>query len=321
MKIALSIFLLCCFIGCKNATPEGARGPRALNDIRFERTPERVERGRYLVTIAQCFDCHSPIDSTLLLPIPGKEGSGDIIDTLGPEVAPNLTPDVETGAGLWTDDMFVRAIRDGYGHDGRALHSSMRSEYFSIFTDEDVASIVVYLRSIPSVRHELPKVVWPEGQRGFRDEIMDDSALVPTSNDAVARGAYLVRVTVCEHCHSPVDSVGRRKPGLRFAGGKVVIHDSLHPLASKNITPDPSGISYYDENLFVQTIRTGRVGGGRALHPWMPWPYLRAMTDDDLKAVFKYLRKQRPVRHNVDNTEPPYPCKLCGATHGLGALN
>ena len=101
----------------------------------------------------------------------------------------------------------------------------------------------------------------------------------------------------------------------------MCIKDSTRVIVSKNLTQDPSGIPYYDEALFIQTIRTGQVGGVRELNPWMEWPYFRIMTDDDLKAIFAYLRTQVPVRHNVDNAEPPRPCKLCGRTHGLGDLN
>ncbi len=308
-------------LGCTGRSDPNAPSARTLRDYQFERTTARAERGRYLVTIAQCFDCHSPIDSVLLLPLEGKEGSGDIIDSIGPTVAPNITPDIETGAGTWTDDMFVRAIREGFGHDGRPLHSSMRSEYFSILTDEDVASVVVYLRSLPPVRHELPRVVWADGQRGFREEPMIAPAQPGDLDDTLTRGAYLVRIAMCEHCHSPVDSSGKRMAGLRFAGGTIGVEDSAKVIVSKNITQDPTGIPYYDEALFAQTIRTGRVGGVRELNPWMPWPYLRIMTDNDLAAVFRYLQAQPPVRHYVDNSEPPSQCQFCGTTHGLGALN
>ncbi len=317
----LPLFVLSSLIGCDNNTGEGRLKPRQLRNYQFERTSLRVERGRYLVTIAECFGCHSPIDSTLYLPLPGKEGSGDIIDTAGPEVAPNITPDVETGAGSWTDDMFVRAIREGFGHDGRPLLSSMRSEYYGILTDEDVASVVVYLRSLPAVRHELPKIVWPVDRLGYRQGPMSTAARPDELLDTLGLGRYLVRYATCEHCHSPMDSLGNKKPGLRFAGGTIGVKDSTRVIVSKNLTQDPTGILYYDEALFIQTIRTGRVAGVRELNPWMEWPFLRTMTDDDLKAVFKYLRAQPPVYHNVDNSEPPRPCKLCGVTHDLGDLN
>ena len=63
---------------------------------------------------------------------------------------PNITPDKKTGAGTWTDDMFARAIREGVGHDGRALSPAMPYNNFKRLSDEDLASVIVYLRSLPA---------------------------------------------------------------------------------------------------------------------------------------------------------------------------
>ncbi len=73
--------------------------------------------------------------------------------------------------------------------------------------------------------------------------------------------------------------------------------------------------------MFIQTIRTGKVKGVRKLNLIMPWGYFRNMTDEDLKAIFAYLRTLKPVKHRVDNSEPPTYCKLCRGYHGLGNLN
>jgi predicted HAD superfamily phosphohydrolase len=93
-----------------------------------------------------------------------------------------------------------------------------------------------------------------------------------------------------------------------------------HAIASVNITPDPSGISYYDEPLFLEAMRTGLVKT-RKLDAIMPWAYYRGMNDDDLKAMWAYLKTLPQVKHRVDNAEPPTPCKLCGNTHGAGDKN
>jgi hypothetical protein len=67
-------------------------------------------------------------------------------------------------------------------------------------------------------------------------------------------------------------------------------------------------------------MRTGHVGA-RELSTAMPWRYFRSLTDEDLKAIFAYLRTLNPVRHRVDNTESPTYCKICGQKHGGGILN
>jgi hypothetical protein len=103
---------------------------------------------------------------------------------------------------------------------------------------------------------------------------------------------------------------------MEMAGGNPMEEG----VSSANITPDTSGIGYYDEALFVQTMRTGSVRA-RPLKPIMLWWMFRNMTDDDLKAVFAYLRTLKPVHHLVDNTEKPTQCKRCGQKHGLGDRN
>ena len=90
--------------------------------------------------------------------------------------------------------------------------------------------------------------------------------------------------------------------------------------STANITPDPSGISYYDEVLFIEVMRTGYVKA-RKLSSIMPFNAFKNLTDDDLKAIFAYLRTLKPVKHRVDNTEPPTYCKLCRQKHGGGNQN
>jgi hypothetical protein len=92
-------------------------------------------------------------------------------------------------------------------------------------------------------------------------------------------------------------------------------------VASANLTPDPSGIPYYTEAIFIQTIRSGKVGGVRQLSAAMPWVFFRTLSDPDLRDIFAYLKALRPTQHNVDNTDEPTFCARCGHSHGLGELN
>src|SRR5271170_2513557 len=92
-------------------------------------------------------------------PEPDMIGAGQVLPQgllPGRIVAPNLTPDVETGSGTWTDDQLARAIREGIGHDGRALFPLMPYQSFRSLSDEDLASLVVYLRSLPPVHRQQP---------------------------------------------------------------------------------------------------------------------------------------------------------------------
>jgi hypothetical protein len=68
-------------------------------------------------------------------------------------------------------------------------------------------------------------------------------------------------------------------------------------------------------------MHTGKVKGSRKLNVLMPVPFYRNMTDEDLQALFAWMRSLRPVKHRVDNAETPTLCRLCNQRHGLGSLN
>lgn len=299
---------------------------RALTDRRFERTPARHERGRYLAeSVMGCFDCHSEKDWTQpgAPPIQGKIGAGRdwSVDGMPWLVVSNITPEQETGAGNWTDDMLARAIREGIGHDGRALFPVMPYASFRELSDEDLASLIVYLRSIAPVRNALPQTQIPFPLSRLiqsAPQPVYEAVPPPDMADAVKRGAYLTRLGGCADCHNPQEK-GQTIPGLEFAGGFNLKYPGGQ-VASANITPHATGIAYYDEKLFLEMMRTGHVRA-RALSPVMPWLFYRGMTDEDLKAVFAYLRTLKPVNHAVDNTEHPTACRLCKQQHGLGERN
>ncbi len=302
---------------------------RPLTERTFERTPARVARGEYLFTAgAVCIGCHSEWDRSLdgHPAKVGLEGAGRTWADEGMPwlTAPNLTPDPETGAGRWTDDMLARAIREGIGHDGRALFPVMPYGQFAAMSDEDVASVVVYLRTLPPVRNPLPKTVIPFPPGPLINSVpkpITEPVPEPDRSTPERAGAYLVRMAVCAECHTPADDRGNRLAGLDFAGG-FSLPDSVagHTVTSVNITPDPSGIPYYDEGLFIQAMRTGRVVA-RELDDMMPWAAYRHLTDDDLKAMFAYLKTLPPVKHRVDNSVPPTTCRICGTSHGGGDTN
>lgn len=303
-------------------------GPRtrALTDRKFESTAERLARGRYLANaVTGCLDCHSPHDWKAEggPPIESKLGAGQPFpgNFPGTVIAPNITPDRETGAGSWSDDQLARAIREGISHDGRTLFPLMPYENFRSMSDEDLASIVVYLRTLPAVRNPLPRteIIFPVKYL-MRSAPQPVNSPVPdlTSTDPIKRGEYLVGMASCANCHTPQER-GEPKQKLAFAGG-FVLSGPFGTAAAANITPDPSGISYYDENLFISVMRTGKVQA-RKLNPIMPWAVYRGMSDDDLKFVLAYLRTLKPIKHRVDNSEPLTACKLCGGKHGAGDKN
>ena len=307
-------------------------GPRMrpLTARHFEASPVRLARGKYLVEgVSSCFHCHSDHDwsTPQYLTPESKKGSGWTmpIPELGTLVAPNITPDRETGIGTWTDDEIARAIQEGVSKNGRALFPVMPWMNFRQMSEEDLASTVVYLRSIPAVRNVLPKstLIFP---LNLIVNTMPQPLTAPVPSKArttpVERGEYLVTLANCRDCHSAMDERGQAIPGLDLAGGNV-FHDPVDAaksVFSVNITPDPSGISHYDEALFIKTLRTGALPG-RMLNHTMPFEYLRNLTDEDLGAMFAYLQSVPKAQHRITNTDTPSLCPLCKQRHGLGELN
>ena len=304
-------------------------GPRAraVTSVTFERSPKRLARGQYLVEhVSDCMGCHAEHDWTMHdAPVgSGGLGAGQDMSMLGGlpgrVYAPNLTPDPETGAGQWSDDQLARAIREGVSHDGRALFPFMPYQDFRAMSDEDLASVIVYLRSLPPVRRQQPRteLIFPVSYLiRTVPEPLDTPVREPDLSSPEKRGKYLVTLAGCADCHTPQDAHGQPIAGLDFAGG-FVFDGPWGRVASANLTPDPSGIPYYDESLFKEAMRTGYVKA-RKLNQIMPWHGYRGMTDEDLTATFAYLKTLQPVRHRVDNSQPPTLCKMCGQTHGGGA--
>jgi hypothetical protein len=253
------------------------------------------------------------------------EGAGQDFSLLkglpGHVVAPNLTPDAETGSGTWSDDALARAIREGIGHDGRALFPMMPYENYRHMPDEDVASVIVYLRSLPPVRNVLPKteIIFPVKYL-IRSvpQPLTEPVVAPDLSDQVKRGEFLVTISGCRDCHTPMEK-GQPLPNMDLSGGQI-FEGPWGRVATANLTPDPSGIPYYDETLFLQALRTGYVRA-RPLNQIMPWPAFGGMTDEDLKAIFAYLKTVKPVHHVVDNAEPPSMCVVCNTSHGGGDKN
>src|ERR1043166_8022927 len=156
-------------------------------------------------------------------------------------VRPNITPDNETGIGNWSDDTLARAIREGIGHDGRALFPRMPYPHYREMSDEDLASVIVYLRTVPAVRNQLPTTRMPFPLNFFMQNVPQPlTAAVPASDQStpVARGAYLVKMGACAACHTPQENV-QPLPGMDFAGG-FLLHEPKGDVVSANITPAKS---------------------------------------------------------------------------------
>jgi mono/diheme cytochrome c family protein len=136
--------------GCDGVTQTG---------VKEETATDPVERGRYLVSLAGCNDCHTPgyflgmPDMTRVL---GGSEVGFEMPGLGVFHGPNLTPDIETGLGRWSEEQIIAAFTAGKRPDGRELVPIMPWRAFAGLTAEDKSAIAVYLKSLPPVSNQVP---------------------------------------------------------------------------------------------------------------------------------------------------------------------
>lgn len=162
-----------------------------------EKKPTQIERGRYLVLMAGCNDCHSPKVFTPQGPVPdttrllsghpansalpkipegtiapdqwGALTSNDFTAWAGPwgvSFTRNLTPDVATGLGSWTPDVFVKAMRTGKDMgEGRDILPPMPWQNFGQMTDADLRAIFAYLKSLPPIANAVPDPISPTGEK------------------------------------------------------------------------------------------------------------------------------------------------------------
>ena len=262
-----------------------------------------IERGRYLAYgPAKCANCHVPPDQMdrlrggELLPL---AGGMEFVLPLGTFRVPNITPDSATGIGRRSDADLVRQIRYGVRHDRRAAPPFME---FQDMADDDLVAVISFLRSQPAVRHVVPAhTVTLPGRALFAFMIEPTGPRVPPpahapSGPTVARGEYLARsVAECVSCHTQRNMATGAYTGAMLAGGNVMPdeEDARFEFVTPNLTPEPTTgrIAGWTEDQFIARIRRGRVYPSSH----MPWEAFDRMTDDDLRAIYRYLRTVPPV--------------------------
>jgi mono/diheme cytochrome c family protein len=290
---------------------------RPADAAKIAPTPERVARGHYLVNhVSICFDCHSERTYAYGLPFkPGREGVGGFVwnkDIAFPGVLPasNLTPDPETGLGQWTDGEILRAMREGVDREGNALFPIMPYQHFRHMSDEDAASIVAYLRTLQPKKYEEPeRTIDPPLNfiEKFIPQPLDAPVPQPDRNDRLAYGKYLTTIGTCAECHTPKNDKGESIPGQEFAGGWEM-HTPQFRVVTSNITPHPStfvGRASKEEFIgrfraFANYTADTAPEAPKGRNTLMPWISYSGMTDEDLGAIYDYLKTVPPVAKPVN---------------------
>lgn len=309
---------------------------------KVEITPERVARGKYLADgLADCFTCHADHqDDIYARPVkPGTKGRGGFAfdkkyHVPGLVQAQNITPDPETGIGNWTDGEIIRAIREGIGRDGRALFPMMPYEFFRHMSDEDVKSIVAFLRTLPPIRNKVqePKINFPFNLViRFNPEPVEHPIATPKDTTPASweprdeqknpawkqhldYGDYLVTVAGCIDCHTQHNERMERIKGMEFAGGYKLI-GPWGEATSANITPHPdSYIGQASKEQFVSRFKAFASIEEKELpkiepskNSFMPWWSFRETSEEDLGAIYDFLRNRvKPVKNKVNSADFRY---------------
>lgn len=257
--------------------------------------PALVAKGKYLTDIGGCASCHTGEGAVAF-------SGGLYMDTpYGPISTPNITPDVATGIGSWSDDQFYRAMHDGIGKRGEYLYPVMPFPWYTKLTRDDVLAIRAYLATLPPTHHDRPpiKLRFPfsvrESLLAWRTVFFKAGEFQPDPGASVDvnRGAYLVNgLAHCGECHNARPIAGQSKFRKAFQGG--VIDDWYAP----NITGDArDGIGSWSNADLATYLKTGVAPGkGVALGPMAETVQnLSHASDADLKAMAAYLKSTPPI--------------------------
>jgi cytochrome c553 len=247
-------------------------------------TNPNVARGEHMVkSMVGCEDCH------------GANLGGKIFinsPALGTIYAPNITSGSGGFFATYNDVDFARAVRYGVAPDGRRL-LIMPSDAFAELSDDDMADILAYVHSKPKVDGATPsaavgpigRVLILTGGLPFAADTIAKQNLAPsqpTIGVTADYGKYLARASGCISCH-----------GVGLSGGHLTGAPSDPP--AQNLTPS-GDLAHWSFDQFKTAIRTGTRPDGTHMNPFMPWPSLSQMTDDELQAIWLYVKSVPPKK-------------------------
>ncbi len=253
-----------------------------------------LERGEYLVRgPAACGNCHTPQGTD------GPDMSNELAGFLVVKSdafeawAGNITPG--SRIANWTDEELARAIREGIRPDGSVIGPPMPVAIYRGLSDDDLMSIVMFLRTVPASNIETPPSVYniPLPQN-YGPAIVS----VPSIPEGVTveYGEYLAGpVAHCVDCHTTLGAEGPMLDTHLGAGGHE-FHGPWGTSRAPNLTPHNDGVSNYTDDELKVMITLGQRPDGSRMLPPMGYKYFARISPDDLDAIILYLRQLPPLR-------------------------
>lgn len=267
-----------------------------------------TERGRYIFALAGGCGCHTAEEG------PTNAGGRPLATPFGTFYGTNITPDRNYGIGQWTDKEIIDSIRLGVRPDGSQLSPVMPYPAFNGMSDEDVAALVHFLRSLPPVArenkdHNLSVPFSGVANRLWRWLFFRPTVPPPHApQEGIARGRYISEhVAHCQECHTPRTLWGTLDRARDLAGNPSGIDGEVTP----NITPDPAtGVGEWSDDDMHTLLKTGflpnmdNVQGLMALViEGVPEGGYKDMVDKDVEAVTLYLKSVPPIVQKIETTQ------------------
>jgi mono/diheme cytochrome c family protein len=278
--------------------------PRTIAESDLPPYQPDATRGEYMFAAGGCTSCHAAPDAT------GEDrlklaGGLALKTPFGTFHAPNISPDPEHGIGGWSMAEFVTSMKFGVGRGGTHLYPAFPYTSHQRMRVEDIMDLKAYLDTLPPVAtdapgHELPFPFSIRRGLGLWQLLyVDGTSFMPDpakSDDAISRGAYLVRGPGhCGECHSPRNVIGGIDASRAFAGGPAPEGDGTIP----NITPDEeTGIGSWSEDEIVEAFQTGTKPNFDDFSGAMKHVQenLAKLAPEDLAAIAAYLKSLPPIK-------------------------
>jgi mono/diheme cytochrome c family protein len=289
---------------------------------------EVIEHGRYMAIAGDCAACHTAKGGEPFA------GGGALETPFGTLLSPNITPDLATGIGGWTDDQFVDAVRNGIGHHGIHLYPAMPYTYYTKMFRADVIAIRAFIDTLQPVRNEVHanQLPFPFNQRetmlGWNELYFTPREFNPDPSKSAEwnRGAYLVEgAEHCGLCHTPKNVMGGDENSRAMQGS--VLQNWYAP----DLTGDRRvGIGDWTVDDIVLYLKTGRNRYDIASGPMADAVHHSTshLTDADLRAIAVYLKELPPgggdLPQPVSGQEPAMQQgqaiynNQCAACHTVG---
>jgi mono/diheme cytochrome c family protein len=260
----------------------------------------QIDRGAYIFAAADCVSCHTNVKEKG----PPLAGGRSLATPFGTFYSPNITPDPETGIGRWTDEDFIRALREGVSPDGDHYFPTFPYPSFTKMTDQDMRDLKAYIFSLPPVAQSNPEhdldvpfgwrfSLWFWKQLNFAEgPFVPDPAHTPEWN----RGAYLAEALGhCGECHTPRGWLGGVDASAAYSGTV----DGPEGEKVPNITTDrETGIGTWSQRDVIRVLESGLLPDGDFVGSVMGEVVENGtskLTDADRQAIAAYLATLPPV--------------------------